>query len=135
MKRNEKADQKLIDAAAAARQQAYVPYSGFHVGAALEDEQGRIFTGCNVENASYGATCCGERTAIFKAVSEGSQMIRRLAVVCDQEEPCMPCGICRQVMAEFAAPDFELLAASPSGKFRRYSMPELLPDAFSFKQK
>jgi cytidine deaminase len=124
------ADEQLIAAAILARKQAYVPYSRFAVGAALLDENDRLYTGCNVENASYGATCCGERTAIFKAVSEGSRRIRRLAVVCGLDEPCMPCGICRQVMAEFAAPDFELLAACLSGRFRRYKMSELLPDAF-----
>jgi len=126
-------DDELITAAAKARESAYAPYSHFRVGAALLDEKNRLFTGCNVENASYGATCCGERTAIFKAISTGSRKIRRLAIVCDQDEPCMPCGICRQVMAEFAAPDFELLAASPSGSFRRYTMTELLPDAFVLK--
>lgn len=134
MSKAEISDQELIAAAAAARLQAYVPYSRFHVGAALIDDQGRLFTGCNVENASFGATCCGERTAIFKAVSEGGRKIRRLAVVCDQDEPCMPCGICRQVMAEFAAPDFVLLAASPSGNYRQYNMQELLPDAFTLNQ-
>jgi cytidine deaminase len=125
-------DSELIAVADSARGSAYVPYSRFHVGAALLDENNRLFTGCNVENASYGATCCGERTAIFKAISEGSRQIRRLAVVGDQDEPCMPCGICRQVMSEFAAPDFELIAASPSGSFRRYTINELLPDAFRF---
>lgn len=123
-------DSDLIALADAERQKAYVPYSHFHVGAAMIDEDGRVYTGCNIENASYGATNCAERTAIFKAVSDGSRQIRRLAVVCDHDAPCMPCGICRQVMAEFAAPDFELLAASPSGEFRRYSKDEMLPDAF-----
>ena len=123
-------DAELIAKASEARLKAYAPYSRFRVGAALVDEQGRLFTGCNVENASFGATCCGERTAIFKAVSEGSRWIRRLAVTGDQNEPCMPCGICRQVIAEFAAPDFELLAASPSGQFKRYSLQAMLPDAF-----
>ena len=123
-------DSELIALADGARAMAYVPYSRFHVGAALVDEDGRIFTGANIENASYGATNCAERTAIFKAVSEGSRKIRKLAVVCDQNTPCMPCGICRQVMAEFAAPDFELLAASPDGGFKRYTTNEMLPDAF-----
>lgn len=125
-------DTELIEVADAARGQAYVPYSHFHVGAALLDENNRLFTGCNIENASYGATNCAERTAIFKAISEGSRRIRRLAVVCDQDKPCMPCGICRQVISEFAGDDFELLAASPSGEFKKYTMAELLPDAFRF---
>jgi len=123
-------DNELIALADGARSMAYVPYSLFHVGAALVDENGRIFTGANIENASYGATNCAERTAIFKAVSEGSRKIRKLAVVCDQSTPCMPCGICRQVIAEFAAPDFELLAASPNGDCKRYTTNEMLPDAF-----
>lgn len=127
-------DNELIAMADGARSMAYVPYSHFHVGAALVDDQGRIFTGSNIENASYGATNCAERTAIFKAVSEGSRKIRRLAVVCDQSTPCMPCGICRQVMAEFASADFELLAASPTGEFRRYTAQEMLPDAFRFEE-
>lgn len=126
-------DSELVALADGARAMAYVPYSQFHVGAALIDEDGRIFLGANIENASYGATNCAERTAIFKAVSEGSRKIKKLAVVCDQTEPCMPCGICRQVMAEFAAPDFELLAASPNGDFRRYSTDEMLPDAFQLR--
>ncbi len=125
-------DAELIAVADAARQDAYVPYSKFHVGAALLDENDRLFTGCNIENASYGATNCAERTAIFKAVSEGSRQIKKLAVVCDQDKPCMPCGICRQVISEFAAPDFVLLAASPNGECQRYTMDELLPDAFKF---
>ena len=124
------ADSDLIQAALDAREKAYVPYSKFRVGAALLDDRDRLFTGCNIENASYGATCCAERTAIFKAVSEGAKTIRRLAVVCDQAGPCMPCGICRQVMAEFAGADFELLAASPDGSYRRFSLDELLPDRF-----
>ncbi|NLK89439.1 MAG: cytidine deaminase [Clostridiaceae bacterium] len=123
-------DAELIRLANQAKEMAYAPYSRFHVGAALIDDQDRVFTGCNIENASYGATNCAERTAIFKAVSEGARQIRKLAVVCDQETPCVPCGICRQIIAEFAAADFELLAADPSGHFKRYSQEALLPDAF-----
>ncbi len=127
-------DEDLVAAAAAAREQAYAPYSGFRVGAALLDEQNRLFTGCNIENASYGATCCGERTAIYKAVSEGARNIKRMAVVGSLPELCMPCGICRQVMAEFAAPDFILLAAAPDGRYQAFSLEDLLPFAFSFKK-
>jgi cytidine deaminase len=123
-------DRALVLTAARAREQAYVPYSHFHVGAALLDGEGRLFTGCNVENASYGATCCAERTAVFKAISEGSRQIRRIAVVGDQTEPCLPCGICRQVLAEFAASDFELLAGTPDGRFESYRLDDLLPHAF-----
>ncbi len=124
-------DEALVAAAINMRRQAYAPYSKFRVGAALIDEQNRLFTGCNVENASYGATCCAERTAVFKAISEGARQIKRLAVVGDQPDPCMPCGICRQVMAEFASPDFVLLAASPDGRFTSWTLEALLPGAFT----
>ena len=123
-------DRDLICAAVAAKEKAYAPYSHFRVGAALTDERGNRYNGCNVENASYGATCCAERTAIFKAISEGAQRIRRLAVVSDKAELCLPCGICRQVMAEFAADDFILLAASPDGQYRTFTLEELLPAHF-----
>ena len=130
MTRENGSDANLIQAALDARESAYVPYSKFRVGAALLDERGRVFTGCNIEHASYAATCCAERTAIIKAVSEGATAIRTLAVVCNQDGPCMPCGNCRHVMAEFAANDFILLAASPDGTYRRFSLDELLPARF-----
>jgi cytidine deaminase len=123
-------DEQLVALASEARDRAYVPYSHFRVGAALVDDQGRLFTGCNIENASLGATNCAERTAIFKAVSEGATRVSRMAVVCDQDEPCMPCGICRQVIAEFAAPDFVLLAGSQKGGYEALKLDELLPHAF-----
>lgn len=131
---NETIDTALVAAALAARGQAYAPYSGFQVGAALIDERGRLFTGCNIENASYGATCCGERTAVFKAISEGARAVKKMAVVGSQPEYCVPCGICRQVLAEFAAPDFLLLAAAPDGRFVAYSLEELLPHRFTFRK-
>lgn len=127
---NDDENNKLIKSAILAKDNAYVPYSNFRVGAALIDEQGREFSGCNVENASYGATCCAERTTIFKAVSEGSRRIRKMAVVCDQDEYCRPCGICRQVMSEFAAEDFVLLSARPNGEYEVFSMEMLLPSSF-----
>lgn len=123
--------QSLVAAALAAKKRAYAPYSRFQVGAALVDDRGRMFTGCNIENASYGATCCAERTAIFKAVSEGAHKIRRLAVVCDDADYCRPCGICRQVMSEFAAADFQLISAKPDGSFIVLTMNEILPFAFT----
>ena len=142
-------DPALLDLARAARKLAYVPYSGFQVGAAVIDDRNRIFTGCNIENASYGATCCGERTAIFKAISEGARAIRRLAVVGGESGPCMPCGICRQVMAEFAEPDFCLVTDARPGEPKkavadanenpedenilRLTMQELLPNAFKLE--
>jgi cytidine deaminase len=124
-------DHALVMSAVSAQNQAYVPYSKFPVGAALIDENGRLFTGCNIENASFSATCCAERTAIFKAISNGSRRIKRMAVVCDQAGFCMPCGTCRQVMAEFASDDFVLLAAKPNGQYRCYTMDQLLPDRFA----
>ncbi len=131
-------DQELIALARRARDKAYVPYSNFSVGAAVETTDGQIFTGCNIENASYGATNCAERTAIFKAVSEGAREIRRLAVACTQAEPCMPCGICRQVIAEFASPDFYCLcvpgpepAPGQADRIRLLELEELLPNRFS----
>ena len=96
--------QKLMDCAIKARENAYSPYSHFAVGAALLCEDGTLFEGCNIENASYGLTNCAERTAIFKAVSEGHTKFKALAVVADTEGPCAPCGACRQVMAEFKIP-------------------------------
>ena len=126
-------DDQLVALASQAREKAYVPYSHFRVGAALIDEKGRIFTGCNIENASFGATNCAERTAIFKAISEGSSGISRMAVVCDQDEPCMPCGICRQVLSEFATPDFVLLAGRQNGGCEAFKLDELLPRAFKLK--
>jgi len=122
---------ELIEAARQAREQAHAPYSGFRVGAALETEDGHLFSGCNVENVSFGATCCAERVAIFKAVSEGQRRIRQLAVICGSDDYCMPCGICRQVMLEFATPDFMLVAARPDGQYLRLTMEQLLPHAFT----
>ncbi len=123
-------DQELIEAARRAARRAYVPYSRFRVGAAVVDDQNRTFTGCNIENASYGASVCAERTALFKAVSEGAGRIKRLALVCDQAPLCMPCGICRQVLGEFAAEDFVLLAAGPAGAVMRLTLDQLLPHPF-----
>ncbi len=131
---NSAENKQLIDRAILAKDMAYVPYSKFRVGAALIDDKGREFSGCNVENSSYGATCCAERTAIFKAVSEGSRKIRKMAVVCDQDDYCRPCGICRQVMAEFATDDFILLSARQDGKYEEYSMEALLPSSFRLDQ-
>jgi len=127
--------QDLIAAAVAAREQAYAPYSRFRVGAALIDEHGDIHTGCNIENASYGATCCAERVAVFKAIAAGRRQIRLIAVVSDQPEPCVPCGICRQVLAEFAAADFRLLAAQPAGPFIEMTLNEMLPHAFRLESR
>ena len=122
----------LIDAAEQAQRQAYAPYSRFRVGAAVEGEDGSVFTGCNVENASYGLVMCAERVAIGAAVAAGVRRFRRIAVVSDSEPPAAPCGACRQVIFEFA-PDAEVLAKGPRSS-HRWTMRELLPAAFSGSQ-
>lgn len=123
-------DQELIQIAAEARDQAYVPYSNFKVGAALLSEDGRVFSGANVENASYGLTICAERAAVFKAVSEGARRFKSLAVVTDLPDPASPCGACRQVLAEFA-PDLKVILANTKGKAVSTTVAELLPLAFT----
>jgi cytidine deaminase len=117
----------LITAAIAAKAMAYVPYSGYAVGAALLADDGQIFTGCNVENASYGLTICAERSAVFQAVARGVRAIQAVAVVSDNG--VTPCGACRQVLAEFN-PHMTVIVADVAGKWRIYGLPDLLPDAF-----
>lgn len=124
-------DKTLLQAAFSAQKKAYVPYSQFRVGAAVLADDGQIYTGCNIENSSYGATNCAERTAIFKAVSTGVRKITKMAVITDADEYARPCGICRQVISEFADPDFKLLAAKPDGTFITLTMYDLLPGAFT----
>lgn len=121
--------QKLMDCAIKARENAYSPYSHFAVGAALLCEDGTLYEGCNIENASYGLTNCAERTAIFKAVSEGHTKFKALAVVADTEGPCAPCGACRQVMAEFKIP--LIIMGNLMGNIKIVTMEELLPFSFS----
>ncbi|HJZ58719.1 MAG TPA: cytidine deaminase [Gemmataceae bacterium] len=123
----------LIAAAAAARERAFAPFSHFLVGAALETEDGTIVTGCNVESASYGLTTCAERVAVFKGVSEGLRCFKRVAVVTDTDTPTPPCGACRQVLWEFA-PDAEVILANLTGTVRKFTMRELLPEAFDARQ-
>jgi cytidine deaminase len=123
---------ELLDLARKARSQAYVPYSNFPVGAALLTRDGRVFLGCNVENASYGLGCCAERTAIFKAVSEGAREFVAIAVVADTPGPVSPCGACRQVMAEFA-PDMTVLLGNMGDAMAQTTVAGLLPGAFSRK--
>ena len=120
--------QKLMDCAIKARENAYSPYSHFAVGAALLCEDGTLYEGCNIENASYGLTNCAERTAIFKAVSEGHIKFKALAVVADTEGPCAPCGACRQVISEFDIP--QIILANLKGNYRVVSLDELLPFRF-----
>ena len=121
--------QKLMDCAIKARENAYSPYSHFAVGAALLCEDGTLFEGCNIGNASYGLTNCAERTAIFKAVSECHIKFKALAVVADTEGPCAPCGACRQVMAEFKIP--LIIMGNLMGNIKIVTIEELLPFSFS----
>ncbi len=118
----------LVDLALAARDQAYAPYSRFRVGAALETEDGKTFTGVNVENASYGLTMCAERVAATSAVAAGSRQFRRIVIATDAAPASAPCGACRQVLAEFGA-DMIVVAVGPGGS-RRWRLNELLPDSF-----
>lgn len=121
---------ELLKKAYDAKKNAYVPYSNFSVGAALITKSGEIYTGCNIESASYGATNCAERTAIFKAVSEGHQKIRKIAIVSNSADT-YPCGICRQVIAEFAD-DIEIVIGNLE-EYKIYSLEDLLPHSFTKK--
>ncbi len=126
---------QLINEALNARNHAYAPYSQFMVGAALITEDDSVYTGCNVENASYGATNCAERTAIFKAVSEGERVIKAIAIVGGVKDGDMtyayPCGVCRQVLREFSNPgDFVIIVAKNRDDYKTYSLEELLPESF-----
>ena len=128
-------NQKLAEEAYAAMKHAYAPYSHFRVGAALLTKEGKIFTGCNIENASYGATNCAERTAFFKAVSEGEREFEAICIVGGKEgivtEYTAPCGVCRQVMMEFCDPKtFQIILASGPEQYRIFTLEELLPQGF-----
>ena len=119
-------DRELLNMAFEAMENAYAPYSGLRVGAALECADGSVFLGCNVENASFSDTICAERTAVVKAVSEGRRSFRRLAVAAASEEYCMPCGSSLQVLREFSD-DMEILAAKKDGHYVSYRLNALLP--------
>ena len=119
----------LIEAALAGRANAYAPFSKFQVGAAVEDIDGRIHTGCNIENATYGLTLCAERVAIFKAISEGARKFRRVAVAADTDVLTPPCGACRQILWEFCG-DVEIALANPRGKTETYRLKDLFPKPF-----
>lgn len=123
--------EQLLALAEEARETAYVPYSGFKVGAVVVAKDGRVFKGCNIENASYSPTNCAERTAIFKAVSEGVREFDAIAVVADTPGPCHPCGVCRQVIAEFFTPDARVYLGNLAGDVKETSIDQLLPGAFS----
>lgn len=122
-------DHELVERAFTMLERAYVPYSHFPVGAALEGEDGSVYTGCNVENAAFGSCICAERTALVKAVSEGCKSFLRLAVVGNSTDYCWPCGSCRQMLYEFA-PELEVLVAKKDHSFVKYRLRELLPQGF-----
>ncbi|MBS4174855.1 cytidine deaminase [Bacillus sp. FJAT-49736] len=123
----------LVEQAIEAMQKAYVPYSSFKVGAALLTDDNKLYHGCNIENASYGLTNCAERTAIFKAVSEGDKQFKAIAIVGDTEGPVSPCGACRQVIAEFCDANTKVILANLRGDYVETSIDELLPGYFSKK--
>ncbi|MGR9049965.1 cytidine deaminase [Halobacillus faecis] len=122
---------QLINEAEKIREKAYVPYSKFPVGAALVTEDGTLYTGCNIENAAYPVTCCAERVAIFKAVSDGHDKFKELAVVADTKRPVPPCGSCRQVMSEFFQSDVKIYTTNLHGDTKTFTMEEILPFSFS----
>ncbi|WP_445490354.1 cytidine deaminase [Niallia sp. 03133] len=124
-------EQQLIEEAKKAREKAYVPYSKFKVGAALLTEDGKVYHGCNIENASYSVTNCAERTAVFKAVSEGDTTFTMLAVVADTNGPVSPCGACRQVISEFCPRDMLVVLTNLQGEISTTTVEKLLPGAFS----
>lgn len=121
-------DEELFAAAMNVRRKAYAPYSRFCVGAAVRTASNNIYVGCNVENASYGLTCCAEQNAIFAAVAAGEKDFKNLCVVAETPEPVAPCGACRQVMLEFGIN--EILLANCAGKIKRMTLEELLPYSF-----
>lgn len=135
----EQLEKELIQKAMEMTKLSYAPYSGYHVGAALFTKEGQIYTGCNIENASYGATNCAERTAFFKAVSDGVKDFEAIAIVgapADAaaentfSEYAYPCGICRQVMQEFCREDFTIIVAKSIEDYQKYTLKELLPFGF-----
>lgn len=127
-------DIELINKAKSAAESSYSPYSGFSVGAALLTKEGKVYLGCNIENAAFGPTNCAERTAFFKAVSDGERHFDKIAIVGGKDgnfsDFCPPCGVCRQVMAEFCGEDFTVLLGNDSGDIKTFTLGELLPFSF-----
>lgn len=130
-------EKELCTKAIEAMKNAYVPYSGYRVGAALLTENGKVFTGCNIENAAYTPTVCAERVAFFNAISSGERSFTAIAVAGGKDGIISgafpPCGVCRQVMAEFCPPDFTVLVVTGTEAYKKYSLNELLPEAFTPK--
>ena len=131
---------ELVNKAIEMTNMSYAPYSHFHVGAALLDKNGKIWTGCNIENAAYGPSNCAERTAVFKAVSEGAREFEAIAIVGGPEDEkgkpqiqdfCPPCGVCRQVLSEFCKSDFKIVLVNGKGEQKVFTLGELLPESFS----
>ena len=124
--------EELISVAVASKRRAYAPYSRFRVGAALESTSGKVYTGCNVENSSYGLTICAERTAIFKAISEGERSFRAIAIVADDPDFTPPCGACRHVLYDLAG-NIDVIMTNAKGRIRVTKLQDLLPMAFDSK--
>ena len=134
---------ELIKTAVMMTEKSYAPYSHFHVGAALLDKNGKIWSGCNVENAAYGPSNCAERTAVFKAVSEGVKEFKAIAIAGGPEDSngkvviqdfCPPCGVCRQVLSEFCTKDFKIILVNGKSETKEFTLGELLPESFSLKE-
>lgn len=123
-------DRKLVEKAKEAMKNSYSPYSNFSVGAALMTDKGNVYTGCNVENASYGATICAERTAALKAISEGERKIEHLAIVSSSGDLTFPCGICRQFLSEFMEEDGRIILEDKNDTIKTYTLSQLLPESF-----
>ncbi|MCF6159601.1 MAG: cytidine deaminase [wastewater metagenome] len=126
-------ERELMKIALEARKNAYAPYSGFKVGAALLARNGKIYTGCNAEISTYSNTICAERSAVFKAVSEGERTFEAIAITAGTDDYIYPCGICRQVFAEFCDNDFKIICTNAQHKYEVYTLGELLPKAFKLK--
>jgi cytidine deaminase len=124
-------EERLVATAADARTRALCQYSGFAVGAAIEDADGKVWSGCNIENSTFGLTVCAERVAIWKALSEGVRDFRAVAVVTGASEPTPPCGACRQILWQFAR-DVPIVSATTGGERKRYRLSEIFPEPFDF---
>jgi cytidine deaminase len=123
-------EKELLKLANRIKERAYCPYSNFRVGAALLTENNKVYTGVNVENASHGATTCAERTAVFKAVSEGERNFKAIAIVSDSNDYIYPCGICRQVLYEFNNGSMKIICSKNNGEYKSFTLRELLPNVF-----